>query len=121
MTLRSKYIATCDGGCGTTAEMDGSTNQPLRTLVEAGWVFSTEDDEEKTYCPTCRGRRCPDGGKCHHSCAGEDCFRVRYCGPLSGRWKDDRWPKRVRDRVAAAPQTSNLMDRLIVGAVEVAD
>lgn len=35
---------------------------------------------------------CPDGGTCHHFCK-EECFRVKFCSPLSGVFKDDQWPK----------------------------
>lgn len=46
------------------------------------------------------GRRCPDGGACHHKCdsvgglgqpAGY-CYRVECCGPLSGVFPNDEWP-----------------------------
>lgn len=38
--------------------------------------------------------RCPDGGTCHHGCYASDvsCYRVAYCGPLSGVFPNDRWP-----------------------------
>lgn len=39
---------------------------------------------------------CPDGGTCHHSCLGRDCFRVRTCAPLSGVYADDEWPEGLR-------------------------
>jgi hypothetical protein len=34
---------------------------------------------------------CPDGGACHHQCLAR-CFRVQYCGPLSGIYPNDLWP-----------------------------
>ena len=66
--------------------------------------------------------KCPDGGHCHHSCAvppGDNdealtravfgdipegtCWRVRYCGPLSGVYPNDRWPQDVADASREAP------------------
>jgi hypothetical protein len=41
------------------------------------------------------GKRCPDDGKCHHGCLA-GCFRVNYCGPLSGVYPGDNWPEGVR-------------------------
>lgn len=41
-------------------------------------------------------RRCPDGGKCHHACDPDVCFRVASCGPLSGVYPRDTWPKAIR-------------------------
>jgi NTP pyrophosphatase (non-canonical NTP hydrolase) len=46
---------------------------------------------------TDRFRSCPDGGTCHHLCRQDGpCFRVRYCGPLSGVFPGDSWPEDVR-------------------------
>jgi NTP pyrophosphatase (non-canonical NTP hydrolase) len=46
---------------------------------------------------TDRFRSCPDGGTCHHLCRQDgSCFRVRYCGPLSGVFPGDSWPEDVR-------------------------
>jgi hypothetical protein len=42
------------------------------------------------------GRRCPDGGVCHHDCGPDECFRVKACEPLSGVYPDDEWPETVR-------------------------
>lgn len=28
-------------------------------------------------------RKCPDGGKCHHNCEKDECFRVRFCAPFT--------------------------------------
>jgi len=39
---------------------------------------------------------CPDGGTCHHICETGRCWRVAaHCGPLSGVYPGDEWPKRV--------------------------
>jgi hypothetical protein len=38
---------------------------------------------------------CPDGATCHRNCAAT-CWRVGNCGPLSGVYRDDRWPTGVR-------------------------
>lgn len=38
---------------------------------------------------------CPDDGTCHHRCDTPACFRVQYCGPLSGVYFDNRWPAAV--------------------------
>lgn len=45
-------------------------------------------------------RACPDGGTCHHGC-GKVCFRVRFCGPLSGVSPGDVWPEAVRQAEGA--------------------
>jgi len=37
-------------------------------------------------------RDCPDGGRCWHRCAPENCMRVRFAGPLSGVFPNDEWP-----------------------------
>ena len=39
--------------------------------------------------------QCPDGGACHHWC-GIECYRVHNCGPLSGVFPEDEWPKSVK-------------------------
>jgi hypothetical protein len=39
--------------------------------------------------------KCPDGGACHHGCEGS-CWRVSWCGPLSGVFPGDRWPAGLR-------------------------
>jgi hypothetical protein len=45
---------------------------------------------------------CPDGGTCHHKCPGAaSCFRVAYCGPLSGVFPGDEWPGEARAIVKA--------------------
>jgi hypothetical protein len=50
--------------------------------------------------------RCPDTGACHHECAENACFRVRYCGPLSiAGYPNHRWP----DDIVAA-HTGNTPD-----------
>lgn len=40
-------------------------------------------------------KKCPDDGACHHGCA-RLCFRVQFCGPLSGVYPDDRWPEEIK-------------------------
>jgi hypothetical protein len=40
-------------------------------------------------------KECPDGGACHHNCT-DQCFRVRYCKPLSGVYPNDEWPDEVK-------------------------
>lgn len=40
-------------------------------------------------------QRCPDEGRCHHSCKESRCFRVQSCGPLSGVYPDNCWPDDV--------------------------
>lgn len=62
---------------------------------------------------------CPDGGTCHHDCAGEgdpitamivggthppgSCFRVRTCEPLSDVYPNDQWPPDILTAHAAPP------------------
>jgi hypothetical protein len=36
--------------------------------------------------------KCPDKGTCHHACENGPCYRVLNAGPLSGRYREDRWP-----------------------------
>lgn len=43
-----------------------------------------------------RAAGCPDGGSCHHDCSAGTCYRVAWCGPLSGRYPGDRWPEDVK-------------------------
>jgi hypothetical protein len=38
---------------------------------------------------------CPDGGSCHHGCEAGNCFRVGFCGPLTGVFEGDQWPPDV--------------------------
>lgn len=45
-------------------------------------------------------RLCPDGGSCHHDCAALACFRVHWCGPLSGIFPGGTWPEHVVARYA---------------------
>lgn len=40
-------------------------------------------------------KRCPDGGRCHHTC-DTACFRVQCCAPLSNVYPNDRWPDDVK-------------------------
>lgn len=53
-------------------------------------------------------RACPDDGTCHHECAGTDCFRVRYCAPLSGVYPRDEWPAGAREIVLPGPEIGHL-------------
>ena len=40
---------------------------------------------------------CPDDGTCHHDCpTGDECWRVRFAGPLSGVFPGDVWPDEIR-------------------------
>lgn len=34
-------------------------------------------------------QKCPDGGKCHHLCHPDNCFRVGFCGPFSNVYPND--------------------------------
>ena len=40
--------------------------------------------------------RCPDNGTCHHGCESGNCFRVGFCGPLSGVFPHNQWPEDLR-------------------------
>ena len=42
--------------------------------------------------------RCPDGGKCHHNCREDECFRVRYCCPFTGEYPGDVWPEEIKQK-----------------------
>jgi len=65
------------------------------------------------------GGQCPDGGTCHHGCHDSECFRVSNCGPLSGVYPNDEWPKHDRVRLdlqmdpdlAMPADMRNLVDR----------
>lgn len=66
---------------------------------------------------------CPDGGTCRHECAtAKRCFRVRFCGPLSGVYPGDRWPVNlVSAEIIAATGRRTLQElHLIAVAREVA-
>lgn len=41
-------------------------------------------------------RVCPDDGTCHHDCSETSCFRVAFAAPLSGVYRADDWPDRVK-------------------------
>lgn len=57
---------------------------------DSGCVWCKNGNRAKD-CPPAQ---CPDGGTCHHDCAGvEACFRVACCAPLSGVFPNDEWPK----------------------------
>lgn len=76
----------------------------LRAYPENGWygpggrgraqaalrrIYEAEENAPRTICP--------DGGTCHHTCAIDAlCFRVETCGPLSGVYPNDEWPRGVR-------------------------
>lgn len=47
---------------------------------------------------------CPDGGVCHHECAVAACFRVRYCGPLSGIFPENQWPEETTGQYGGREQ-----------------
>lgn len=51
---------------------------------------------------------CPDGGTCHHLCSqiGGGCFRVAFCGPLSGVYPDNQWPEEVRVQNGVQPDVA---------------
>lgn len=52
------------------------------------WVEAPAVDPDRAALP----RFCPDGGTCHHECEAK-CFRTECCGPLSGVFIGDVWPK----------------------------
>lgn len=46
-----------------------------------------------TDLPAKAAPSCPDGGTCHHACpSAAACFRVAWCGPLTGTYPGDDWP-----------------------------
>jgi hypothetical protein len=52
-------------------------------------------------------RRCPDGGACHHQCTAGECFRVRFCAPLSlAGFPGNDWPDDIREQYGKQPQCS---------------
>jgi hypothetical protein len=59
-------------------------------------------------------RFCPDGGKCHHSCA-IGCFRVETCEPLSGIYPGDEWPTWLVNElpISAPPLVAPLEDLIL--------
>lgn len=46
---------------------------------------------------------CPDSGICHHMCEedGNGCFRVGFCGPLSGVFPNNEWPQQIVEQEQA--------------------
>lgn len=53
---------------------------------------------------------CPDGGRCHHACQPNECYRVRCCAPLSGVYADERWPFEVQRQYGYPTQVEMLRD-----------
>lgn len=54
--------------------------------------------------PVADDLQCPDGGRCHHGCSLDECWRVESAGPLSAAgFQDDEWPVRVRRAFGEAP------------------
>lgn len=66
-------------------------------------------------------RRCPDDGRCHHSCTSDDyCFRVRTCGPLSGVFPNDEWPDDVVRKYGSDALEVTDIHQAIIETVEAA-
>lgn len=41
--------------------------------------------------------QCPDGGRCHHGCSLDECWRVESAEPLSAAgFEGNEWPVRIR-------------------------
>jgi hypothetical protein len=64
-----------------------------------------EEDPVMVRCDGLEKKLCPDSGVCHHMCGTEGypdkCFRVRFAGPLSGVFPDNKWPKALREEHGA--------------------
>lgn len=54
------------------------------------WVGWCSKKRAWSSCGT--ARKCRDGGACHHGCA-QECFREKHCGPLSGAFPNNEWPR----------------------------
>jgi len=68
------------------------------------------------------GHPCPDGGTCHHECAGTaegaaglPCFRVLHAGPLTGAFEGDEWPAEIVEHHARAWRVLALRDHARYG------
>lgn len=57
-------------------------------------------------------RKCPDGGKCTHSCGEAGCWRVAFCAPLSSYEHDD-WTD--GDRAANANPPTTIESLIVLG------
>lgn len=82
-------------GRGSKQSMDGLVQRGLvdraRLSFRSGenfWGYLTEAGKKVAEGLTSEGRRCPDGGACHHGCQPVECFRVQTCGPLSEYGED---------------------------------
>ncbi len=56
--------------------------------------------------------RCPDDGACHHGCVWR-CWRVDYCGPLSGVYPGDVWPEHDAKGIEPVRKDSNADDAIV--------
>lgn len=93
-----------------------------RTTRGFVWVEMTPDTTENTTMPATTAPSCPDGGTCHHQCAGR-CFRVATCEPLSGVFPGDTWPEGIhaqhtQDATGAAAEPAPEQPAVTVASVE---
>ena len=73
---------------------------------------------EPTHAPGAQ-RPCPDDGRCHHGCGEAPCFRVGFCGPLSGVYPNDQWPTEVT--AAEAARAGGTVDGLARQVLAISD
>jgi len=69
------------------SQLDPMDAQLLRNCLNTELLEESSDAGKR--------KKCPDGGTCHHECK-DKCWRVSYCGPLSGVFPNDDWPSDIK-------------------------
>jgi hypothetical protein len=74
-----------------------------------GLPRSREDVQQAFDRSLYESSMCPDGARCHRSCGtlATSCYRVRTCGPMSGRFPNDEWPPEIAARHGRPDTTSD--------------
>ena len=66
----------------------------------------------------CKERRCPDDGRCWHSCGEGSCWRVNNCAPFTGVYPDEPdedWPDDVKAANPPENGTPCIEDAIVRG------
>jgi hypothetical protein len=85
--------------------------QPYTQIYDHGMGLprSREDVQQAFDRSLYESSMCPDGARCHRSCGtlATSCYRVRTCGPMSGRFPNDEWPPEIAARHGRPDTTSD--------------